>query len=216
MLEDILFMHMKCFRTKAATRKHWSADSFNTDASTYDSAYLEYTEDTHPIVLSTLKKFLGKSILDVGCGTGSILSKMPLDVSKYGVDISSKMLHLTKRKLGRVELVVADSESLPYIDGVFNTVTCVLAYHHFVDPETVTKELFRVLIPGGRALIADPYDPSPWHRLHHNILMRAFSTSGDLHFYSYREMKWLMKKAGFTSITWNSTSQRFVTTGVRP
>jgi ubiquinone/menaquinone biosynthesis C-methylase UbiE len=203
---------------KPGARKARSLRSFNADAADYDSTYGQYTKDTHPMVLAELEKISFNSALDVSCGTGTILSMIPSSVRKVGLDISSKMVSKAKQKLGdSADLVVGDSEMLPYSNGSFSVVTCILAFHHFEQPETVIREMHRVLRTNGRIIIADVYDPIFWRRLRGNIMMQAFSDSdrGDIHFYSEKEIKWLLNRNGFGHTVWKSVGYRFIATGVR-
>jgi len=201
---------------KPGAKKARSLRSFNADAADYDSTYEQYTKDTHPMVLAELEKISFNSALDVSCGTGTILSMIPSSVRKAGLDISPKMICKAKQKLGdSADLVVGDSEMLPYSNSSFDVVTCILAFHHFEYPETVIREMHRVLKTNGRMIIADVYDPIFWWRLRANIMMRTFSDSGDVHFYSEKEIKWLLNRNGFRHTVWKSAGYRFIATSVR-
>ncbi len=48
-----------------------------------------------------------------------------------------------------------DAEAMPFDDRAFDAVVTRLAIHHFVDPQRVVGEMFRVLRPGGILIIAD-------------------------------------------------------------
>jgi ubiquinone/menaquinone biosynthesis C-methylase UbiE len=211
--EAAVFLRIRA--RKAGVRKAYSLRSFNADAVDYDSTYEQYTKDTHPIVLAELEKMSFSSVLDVSCGTGTILSKISANVKKAGLDMSPKMIYRAKQKLGdSADLVVGDSEMLPYTNGSFDMVTCILAFHHFVQPEIVVNEMHRVLRKGGRVIICDVYEPIFWRRFYTNILMEA-SSGGDLHFYSEKEIKWLLNRVGFRPTVWKKVGKRFIATGVR-
>lgn len=66
-------------------------------AANYDLEYEQYTKDTHPFVLREVNKVAFTSILDVSCGTGTILSMISGDIKKTGVDLSPKMIHMAKK-----------------------------------------------------------------------------------------------------------------------
>lgn len=212
--EAALFLRIRT--RKAGVRKADSLRIFNADAVDYDSKYEQYTKDTHPIVLAELEKMSSSSILDVSCGTGTLLSRISANIKKAGLDVSPKMINRAKQKLGdSANLVVGDSESLPYTNGSFDMVTCILAFHHFEQPEIVANEMHRVLRKGGKVIISDVYEPIFWRRLRANILNQALSDSGDLHFYSEKEIKWLLNRAGFRPTVWKEMEKRFIATGVR-
>ncbi|UCD09796.1 MAG: methyltransferase domain-containing protein [Dehalococcoidales bacterium] len=113
-------------------------------------------------VLELLGVKEGETILEIGFGTGHCLKKIAVSVGEtgkvYGIDISSGMLEVTRRRLkkarllDRVELHCGDALSLPYdsnsMDGVFMAFTLEL----FDTPEIplLLEESKRVLKPGGR------------------------------------------------------------------
>lgn len=63
--------------------------------------------------------------------------------------------------------VVADSHSLPFVDGAFAAVVVMNAFEHYRDPPLAAREIFRVLRPGGRLLVRtaflQPLHEAPWH-----------------------------------------------------
>jgi len=83
-------------------------------------------------------------ILDAGCGTGKLASfwlNEGYDI--LGVDISNTALAITNKK--GVKTVKADIlKGLPFEDNSFDLVYSDGLLEHFIDPEPVLKELFRV------------------------------------------------------------------------
>ncbi|HZG01354.1 MAG TPA: bifunctional demethylmenaquinone methyltransferase/2-methoxy-6-polyprenyl-1,4-benzoquinol methylase UbiE [Chitinophagales bacterium] len=102
-------------------------------------------------------------ILDVATGTGDIalaLAKLkPLTI--VGIDISEKMVALGKKKVkeaGLSELVflqTGDAEDIHYPEERFNLVTVAYGVRNFANLERGLKEIFRVLVPGGKLLILE-------------------------------------------------------------
>lgn len=107
----------------------------------------------------------GESVLDVGCGTGTlaILAKSHVGAggSVQGIDPSPEMIARAMRKAARasadVEFRTGFVQSLPYAAAQFDLVLSTLMMHHLpraARHESV-REIWRVLKPTGRALIVD-------------------------------------------------------------
>jgi len=87
--------------------------------------------------------------LDVGCGKGELLRLLEFDFRRAaGCDLSAQMM----RHIGGIETRVQESASrIPFGDGEFDVVTAVCVYHHvsLTDRPALTREIRRVLRPGG-------------------------------------------------------------------
>lgn len=82
-----------------------------------------------------------RTVLDVGCGDGTLINRMPSDVSVVGVDISPEPLrYVDKRRL------VANAASLPFADGQFDLIMANNVLEHLDLPsrETALREIRRV------------------------------------------------------------------------
>jgi ubiquinone/menaquinone biosynthesis C-methylase UbiE len=187
-------------------RKKASLDRFNKAASTYDSKFTKWTKRTHPFIIDELRREPVAAVLDVGCGTGTLLSTMDGSIRKAGLDISPEMLNRAREKLGLdVDLRVGDSEQLPWTDNSFDAVTISLSFHHYENTQTVLREIRRVLTGRGRVIIGDMCPRFPLHGLI-NLFMRL-SRGGDVHLYSEKEMRALLSETGFQDISWKRTSR---------
>ncbi|MEJ2157730.1 MAG: class I SAM-dependent methyltransferase [Desulfobacteraceae bacterium] len=103
-------------------------------------------------------------ILDIGTGPGYLLlalrSVLP-EAKIVGVDISSAMVSQARRNLNRrgrdsqIEVGVADTTALPFTDASFQCVVSTGSLHHWRDPIPALSEAYRVLTPGGYAMIYD-------------------------------------------------------------
>ncbi len=111
--------------------------------------------------------------LDVGCGPGHLaveLARAAPNLSVVGVDILPEMVERANRRAeragvaGRVRFEVGDASALPFAGGSFDVVVSTLSLHHWADPERGLAEVYRVLRPGGQALI---YDIAAWLRRFH-------------------------------------------------
>lgn len=87
--------------------------------------------------------------LDLACGTGNYtIALRRLGVNICGIDNSRRMLDLAYLKDSSVEWFLGDVEALPFSDGSFSGVTCILAIHHFGNLQHVFNEASRVMSRG--------------------------------------------------------------------
>lgn len=116
----------------------------------------------------------GDRILEVGCGAGHILARLPAG-ELYGIDLADVMLARAGERLGaRATLTKANAEHLPFPDGMFQKVICSEVLEHVPEPARVLAELARVLAPSGVAVVSIPNEPLI-NRLKHLLLkLRLF------------------------------------------
>lgn len=109
-------------------------------------------------------KFVGDksvSMLEVGCGTGEYTSRICnlFPQSKIvAIDISDKILQVAKKKCKNcrnLELLVGSVYSTKFRNNSFDVVYGFYILHH-LDIDPFTKELRRILKPGGLAFFYEP------------------------------------------------------------
>ncbi|MFT6400315.1 MAG: ubiquinone/menaquinone biosynthesis C-methylase UbiE [Bradymonadia bacterium] len=95
--------------------------------------------------------------LEIGCGTGLLMHRLRDSVSQLeGVDISEGMLaHAAARGLSVQQ---STAEELPFDDGSFDLVYSFKVLAHVQDIQQAVNEAFRVLAPGGHAVL-EFYNP---------------------------------------------------------
>jgi ubiquinone/menaquinone biosynthesis C-methylase UbiE len=97
----------------------------------------------------------GDRILDAGCGTGKFFDMdfaRKIGCQLVGVDLRQDLSANSEINFG----VRAELNRLPFSDGSFDVVNCRLVIEHVDSPDTVLKEFYRVLRPGGRLAIFTP------------------------------------------------------------
>jgi len=96
----------------------------------------------------------GDKLLDVGCGTGFIINLVrDLYTEIHGIDVTQAMLDMIDTSSGNIVLHKAMAEDMPFDDGYFDIVTSYAFIHHVFDYQTVLREIYRVLRPGGLVYI---------------------------------------------------------------
>jgi SAM-dependent methyltransferase len=114
----------------------------------------------------------GRSVLDVGCGTGYGTAVMAAAGAARctGIDVAADAVDAARQRFGgeRVEFVTGDATVLPFGEASFELVTCFEVIEHVAEQRAVLAELARVLKPGGMMLISSPnrdrYPPgNPFH-----------------------------------------------------
>ncbi|TWG07785.1 class I SAM-dependent methyltransferase [Saccharopolyspora dendranthemae] len=114
-----------------------------------------------PAMLAIADDVTGRRVLDAGCGAGALSAELQARGAVVtGVDISSEMVRLAKRRLGDgTPLHVADlRDRLPFADAAFDDVVASLVLHYLEDWGSALAEFHRILKPGGR-LIASVEHP---------------------------------------------------------
>jgi SAM-dependent methyltransferase len=138
--------------------------------------YAEYrqVEDVHwwfvgrrRILLQILDRYLGKTagrerrILDVGCGTGTMLGYLASYGKAQGVDIDEEAIGYCRER-GLVDVSLGEAADLPFDDGTFDLVTALDVIEHLDDDAAALGELRRVLRPGGHLLVTVPAHRFMW------------------------------------------------------
>lgn len=106
----------------------------------------------------------GLSIIDVGCGIGQYHSLIGSRFDRVvGVDVSNEALARAKQENPQAEYVSYEGGRLPFDDATFDVSFAICVLHHVPVPvwENFTREMYRVVRPGGLALLFEhnPYNP---------------------------------------------------------
>lgn len=115
---------------------------------------------TAPALLALLPR--DWTVADLGCGTGNAAELLAGRVRKVvAIDASDVMLRAAKKRLGAtkgVEFRQGPLERLPLKDASVDAAVCVLVLHHVDEPEYATREMRRIVKPGGRVLVVDMFE----------------------------------------------------------
>tara|TARA_R110002033_G_scaffold141375_4_gene179941 strand:- start:7061 stop:7789 length:729 start_codon:yes stop_codon:yes gene_type:complete len=119
-------------------------------------------------VVEIIKKKQPTTILDIATGTGDLaINLVETGATKIiGLDISPGMLSVGKKKIeekklnNTIEMVVGDSENLPFGEHTFDAVTVAFGVRNFENLEMGLSEIYRVLKPGGTLAILETSVPT--------------------------------------------------------
>jgi exopolysaccharide biosynthesis WecB/TagA/CpsF family protein len=152
----------------------------------------------------------GKHVLDLGCGNGCYTAELARRAASVcGVDIQRPHLKAFQQPIPRVQ---AAGENLPFASESFDVVTMIEVLEHTRNEERVLKECFRVLKPGGFAVLfvpnkLYPFESHPCHIRHFSMgrnipLISWFPDSlrkrlCHARIYTRRKLLSLAKSAGF-------------------
>ena len=108
----------------------------------------------------------GSKVLDVGCGTGEMAARlMELGYEVWGLDLSEAMIRHARGRCRSDRFRVGDIEHIPFADETFDAVVCLGVIEYLPTDEAALAEIWRVLKPGGSAVVSTPSAVSPLHHM---------------------------------------------------
>jgi len=145
------------------------------------------------------------TILDIGCGGGktvNTLAKIAAEGKVYGIDYSEVSVAVSTSKnkklidAGRVRILHASVDSLPFPDDMFNLVIAVESCHFWPDLVNNLKEIRRVLKPGGSVIIVNGiYRDERFEKRNSKV-----ARMGDFTYHLPDDFRVFLKDAGYSSI----------------
>ncbi|AQQ54860.1 class I SAM-dependent methyltransferase [Planococcus lenghuensis] len=161
-----------------------------------ENAHLLYNEErriTLPPerVIGYLRVKQNDEVADLGAGNGYFTIPLAQMVSKTvtAVDIEPRMLAMLqenaeREKVGNIQCVQSDLESIPFGDRSFDKVLIAFVIHEVEDPDKVLVEVRRLLKPGGIVLMTEWEAAVTWggppsdERIPSGALMAAAGRNG--------------------------------------
>ncbi|MFQ3788259.1 methyltransferase domain-containing protein [Halomonas sp. A29] len=190
----------------SAWRRH-VARAFSRASAQY--TYLAQAQLQMGEALWTLLPDQAAHVLDLGCGPGHwcrrLAARFGPDCRVLGLDLAPGMLDEARREAPRgIDWLCADAAALPLANQHVELVFSNLAIQWCPDLDAVMAELYRVLRPGGRAVI-NTLGPGTLHEVSH-----AWSSPGALLDFRSRERHVASARlAGFRHVQCNATTERF-------
>lgn len=169
------------YKNSQLSKKEQVATMFNTISGNYDSLnrVISFGIDIkwRKKVLDLVTKSNPETILDIATGTGDLAILMAQTPANkiIGLDISSGMLAVGVQKIAakklsdRIEMILGDSESMPFEDNYFDAITVAFGVRNFENLEKGLSEILRVLKPGGAFVILETSVPekTPYKQGYH-------------------------------------------------
>ncbi len=162
---------VKPYKDKDSTRKEQVTEMFDNISKNYDfmNRIMTFGIDVkwRKKVVKIVKKTNPKKILDIATGTGDfaiMLAEIKPD-KIVGLDISKGMLEVGKQKIEEkglqnlIEMVLGDSENLPFDDNSFDAITVGFGVRNFENLDKGLLEINRVLKPGGIFVVLETSQP---------------------------------------------------------
>ena len=125
-----------------------------TGAEAYDQLMGRWSRQLAPTFVDFSGVEDGERILDIGCGTGSLMQSLlehgkPSEV--VGIDQASPYIEYGRQKLTnpKASLREADVQDLPFADDTFDRCLSLLVINFIPNARQATKEMYRVTRPGG-------------------------------------------------------------------
>ena len=163
-------------------------------------------EKSHKSIYENVAKVLDlqpqDDLLEVACGSGHFLKKYASHVhSVAGLDLSELMVKLATKKnkdrvaAGTAEFVLGEASQLPWEDNRFRVATTMGSFIAFPEPPESLKQMYRVLRPGGRAVISIELHAEDG--LDHTKEVKQWGMG----LWTEDQVRAMMKEAGFSEIS---------------
>lgn len=146
-------------------------------------------------------------MLDVGCGTGTLLSlaaRDPLAERLVGLDYAAEMVRRAGEKFSESEqsaklaVVRGDAERLPFADATFDVLACCNSFHHYPHQPAAVRDFRRVLRPGGLLVLIDGFRDNVIGWIVFDVGVTLVER--DVHHASWTRTRSLLGEAGFASV----------------
>jgi ubiquinone/menaquinone biosynthesis C-methylase UbiE len=152
---------------KEDVKVFWNARPCGTQFTELEWGSKEFFDDvertrreTQPFMADVIRfsRYSGKRVLEIGCGLGTDLMDFArAGAVATGVDLTPAGVDLVNKRFALYGLpgnaMVGDAEKLPFPDATFDVVYSFGVLHHTPDTQRAIHEVFRVLKPGGEAII---------------------------------------------------------------
>lgn len=178
-------------------------------ASKFDK--IEASDTAYGIFIEKARGYLkaDDSVLDFGCGTGLICNEIAENVDIiHAIDISAKMIEISKRKASERKIQNIDFERTTIFDerfkaASFDAIIAVNIFHLLEEPQKYFQRINQILKPGGLIISSTPCMSEA---LFLNSVLKVFSFIGltpKLKSFTSSEMEQMLIKESFKTLELN-------------
>lgn len=183
---------------------------YNKIAPFYDSVFGRGCHDAYELVLDTIEKHelnFG-SILDVGCGTGTLLNFIAGNSGiheLYGIDPSENMIKIARKKnINRCRFYIESIETMSLSDSSIDCVVSTTAFSHFSNAGNALGQIHRVLKRTGYCIIVEHKKP----KLYVERFLKKIKILAN--YLGYEEIKDIFTHASFRILELRETKKYIV------
>jgi ubiquinone/menaquinone biosynthesis C-methylase UbiE len=141
-------------------------DQFTKQAVPFAKMLAQSNEESTKLLIRMSQLSKSDTVLDVACGPGllaCVLASYAQNVT--GIDLVPAMIEKAQKtqqekSLSNIDWKIGEILPLPFVDSNFSVVVCRYAFHHFLKPEAVLKEMIRVAKPKGKVAVIDVFTSS--------------------------------------------------------
>jgi phosphatidylethanolamine/phosphatidyl-N-methylethanolamine N-methyltransferase len=138
-------------------------DAYRRWSSVYDVVFGGVSSSARKRAVTLVNQLPGRTVLEVGVGTGLALPRYTSDKRIVGIDLSAEMLALARRRVAELglrnveSLREMDAEATDFADGQFDTAVAMFVASVVPNPRRLLAELRRVVRPGGNILFVNHF-----------------------------------------------------------
>jgi SAM-dependent methyltransferase len=122
----------------------------------------------------------GNRTVDVGCGEGRLTRHLKeLGHAVIGVDASPSLVAAARQADPSMDILLADASAIPLRDKCADLATAFMSLHDIDAMPTTVKEIFRILVPGGRLCLAIVHPINSSGRFEASAADARFVIAGD-------------------------------------
>ncbi len=188
------------------------------------SLHYGYWDDTTPTFESALLNINSKlaqyaeikngmKILDTGCGEGGSMAWISKNyqVDLTGITLSQKQAdsgnaYFKNQKINNAKIVVQDYTQTQFADATFDVIWAIESVCHAEDKSVFLTEMYRVLKPGGKIIMADFFESKPLITKEQYYMDQWAYSWAVPHFETIVSFQEKALQCGFKNFThWNST-----------